>query len=122
MRKLLVNPYNAAKLSIELKEQDGLPVETIRQGFLVPQRPHQGTAPADPLGQAPPRRTPDRPMARVERRSPRSDAAGNIKLSKKKCRKKIDGLAAFVNAIAGATGEGSDDGPSVYDQHGILFL
>jgi phage terminase large subunit-like protein len=34
LRKLLVDPYNAAKLTIELAEQDGLPVESIRQGFL----------------------------------------------------------------------------------------
>jgi phage terminase large subunit-like protein len=32
----------------------------------------------------------------------RKDAAGNIKLDKEKSRKKIDGLSALVNAIAGA--------------------
>jgi phage terminase large subunit-like protein len=32
----------------------------------------------------------------------RRDPAGNIKLDKEKWKKKIDGLAALVNAMAGA--------------------
>ena len=94
LRRLLVDPYNAAKLGIELKEQDGLPVEIIRQGFLSLSDPtkqllrlvlgrqlrhggnpilrwHAGNAVAD------------------------GDAAGNIKLSKAKSRRKIDGMAAL---------------------------
>jgi phage terminase large subunit-like protein len=49
------------------------------------------------------------------------DAAGNIKLSKKKSKRKIDGMAALVNAVAGYTA-GLDDGPSVYEERGLLFV
>ncbi len=49
------------------------------------------------------------------------DAAGNVKLSKDKSREKIDGLAALVNAIAGATNE-EDGGDSVYEKRGLLIL
>jgi len=50
----------------------------------------------------------------------RRDSAGNIKLDKEKSRKKIDGMAALVNAVAGAINYG--EGPSVYDSRGPIFL
>lgn len=42
----------------------------------------------------------------------RKDAAGNIKLNKEKSRKKIDGMAALVNAIAG----------SIANTHKVKFI
>ena len=121
VRKLLVDPYNAAKLSIELREQDGLPVETIRQGFLSLSAPTKELRRLIRSGKL---RHGGHPIARwhASNAIAESDAAGNIKLNKRKSRRKIDGLAALVNAIAGATGEGSDDGPSVYESRGVLFL
>lgn len=121
LRSLLVDPYNANKLAIELKEQDGLPVEIIRQGFLSLSDPtkqllrlvrgrhflHGGN-----------------PILRWHAANAVAevDAAGNIKLSKKKSRRKIDGLAACVNAVAGYSAGSVDDGPSVYESRGLVSL
>jgi phage terminase large subunit-like protein len=120
LTKLLVDPYNAAKLSIELKEQDGLPVETIRQGFLSLSSP---TKELRRLIQSRKLRHGGHPIARwhASNAIAESDAAGNIKLSKKKSRKKIDGLAALVNAIAGATTGDIDGGASVYEKRGLIL-
>ncbi len=49
-----------------------------------------------------------------------TDAAGNIKLTKKKSSGKIDGAAATVNAIAALLAP--DAGPSVYESRGLLSL
>ena len=49
----------------------------------------------------------------------RRDSAGNIKLDKS--RKKIDGMAALVNAVAGAIGYPPEP-PCVYDKRGPLLL
>jgi phage terminase large subunit-like protein len=51
----------------------------------------------------------------------RRDAAGNIKLDKEKSRRKIDGIAALVNAVGAAI---SDPGEtrSVYEKRGVLWL
>ena len=51
----------------------------------------------------------------------RSDLAGNFKLDKEKSRRKIDGMAALVNAVAAAIAH-PDQGPSVYEGRGVLFL
>jgi phage terminase large subunit-like protein len=121
LRKILVDPYNAAKLSIELKEQDGLPVETIRQGFLSISSP---TKELRRLIRSKKLRHGGHPIARwhASNAIAEQDAAGNIKLSKKKSRKKIDGMAALVNAIAGATTGELDGGESVYESRGIVYF
>jgi phage terminase large subunit-like protein len=51
----------------------------------------------------------------------RKDSAGNIKLDKEKSRRKIDGMAALVNAVAGAIAYPPEP-PSVYEQSGGLWL
>jgi phage terminase large subunit-like protein len=50
----------------------------------------------------------------------RNDAAGNIKLDKEKSRRKFDGMAALVNAVAGATAYAEE--PSVYNTRGVIWL
>lgn len=118
VRKVLFDPYNAAKLAIELREQDGLPVEFLRQGFLSLSDPTKQLLRLI-LGQK--LRHGGNPILswHASNAIVEQDAAGNLKLSKKKSKKKIDGMAALVNAIAGAT-EGSVVGRSVYDERGIL--
>ncbi len=120
LAKLLVDPYNAAKLSIELKEQDGLPVEVIRQGFLSLSWP---TKELRRLIQSRKLRHGNNPIARwhASNAVAETDAAGNIKLSKRKSKKKIDGMAALVNAIAGLSVAGDDPGPSVYETRGLIL-
>ena len=87
------DPYNAAKLTIELAEQDGLPVESIRQGFLSLSSPTKQLKRLILSGRV---RHGGNPILRYHASNAVcvSDAAGNIKLSKAKSQKKIDGMAA----------------------------
>lgn len=50
------------------------------------------------------------------------DPADNIKLNKKDPRKRIDGIAALANAAFGIISDEGDDGPSVYEDRGIIEL
>lgn len=50
------------------------------------------------------------------------DAAGNIKMNKEKSTEKIDGAVALVMALDRAIRCGYDDGASVYDGRGLLFI
>ena len=52
----------------------------------------------------------------------RRDPAGNIKADKEKSTEKIDGAVAMIMALDRAVRGGNDDGASVYDDRGILFL
>ncbi len=52
----------------------------------------------------------------------RTDPAGNIKMDKAKSTEKIDGAVAMVMALDRAIRCGNDNGASVYDDRGILFL
>ncbi len=120
LKKLLADPYNANQLLIQLAETDGLPVEMLRQGYLSLSAPTKELLRLITCGKL---RHDANPVMRwmagnavVER-----DAAGNEKLSKKRSGKKIDGMAALVNAIAGASSN-SDGGGSVYEDRGLLFL
>jgi phage terminase large subunit-like protein len=118
-RKVFCDPYNAAKLALELKEQDGLPVEFLRQGFLSLSAPTKELLRLILCGKL---RHGGHPILRwhASNSVAEQDAAGNLKLSKKKSSKKIDGMAALVNAIAAATSEITET--SVYEERGLLFL
>ena len=52
----------------------------------------------------------------------RTDPAGNIKPDKEKSSEKIDGAVALIMALDRAIRCGGNDGGSVYDERGILFL
>lgn len=118
LRKLFADPYNATKLGLELKEQDGLPVEYLRQGFLSLSGPTKELLRLVIGGKL---RHGGNPILRwhASNAVADQDAAGNLKLSKAKSRRKIDGLAALVNAIAAALDDGGDGG-SVYETRGLL--
>lgn len=120
LKKLLVDPYNATKLAIELREQDGLPVELIRQGFLSLSAPTKALKRLVLSGRI---RHGGHPVLRWHASNAVviTDSAGNLKLCKKKSRKKIDGMAALVNAIAAMDGD-ETSGSSVYESRGLLFL
>ncbi|WP_422923731.1 terminase large subunit [Singulisphaera sp. PoT] len=122
LQKILVDPYSATKLSVELLDHDGLPVEYIRQGFYSLSSP---TKELDRLIRSGRFRHGDNPLFAwmASNAIAVKDAAGNVKLSKEKSRKKIDAMAAAVNAIAGATaGAAEGSGPTVYEERGILIL
>ena len=52
----------------------------------------------------------------------RTDPAGNIKPDKEKSTEKIDGAVATIMALDRAIRCGNDNGESVYDQRGLLFI
>ena len=52
----------------------------------------------------------------------RTDPAGNIKADKEKSTEKIDGAVATIMALDRAIRCGNDNGASVYDTRGILFI
>ena len=52
----------------------------------------------------------------------RRDPAGNIKADKEKSTEKIDGAVATIMALDRAIRCGNDNGASVYDTRGVLFL
>jgi phage terminase large subunit-like protein len=121
LRKLMLDPYNATKLAIELRDGDGIAVEFIRQGFLSLSAP---TKELERLIKSRRIRHDGNPVLAwmLGNAVLETDAADNIKLSKKKSRKKIDGAAALVNAVAAMT---EDEGGSVstaYDNGGIFVL
>ncbi len=52
----------------------------------------------------------------------RTDPAGNIKADKEKFTEKIDGAIATIMGLDRAIRCGNDNGASVYDNRGILFI
>jgi phage terminase large subunit-like protein len=107
LRKLLADPYAGTDLLSKLRDEDGLPVEDIRQGFLSLSPPTKELQ-RMVLGRK--LRHGGNPILNWHAGNAiaTQDDADNIKLSKKRSRQKIDGLAALVNAVAGAT-DGSED-------------
>jgi phage terminase large subunit-like protein len=101
IRTILCDPYNATQLLTELRDEDGLPVAEIRQGFLSLSAP---TKELERLVKGRKLRHGGNPVMRwmIGNAVAEQDAAGNLKLSKRKSRLKIDGPAALVNAIAAA--------------------
>lgn len=120
LRRLLADPYNATQLGIKLREDDGLPLEFLRQGFLSLSPP---TKELERLAISRRLRHGGNPVLRwmAGNAISVSDAAGNLKLDKSKSRQKIDGMAALVNAVAAMSGD-PDAGESVYETRGFMFL
>ena len=118
--KLMTDPYNAKKLAEDLLNLHGLPVEYLRQGYLSLS---DATKTLHELIMARKIRHGGNPILRwhASNAVAREDAAGNIKLDKGKSGKKIDGISALVNAVAGAINHPPEP-PSVYEQRGVLWL
>jgi len=118
--KLFTDPYNAKKLAEELLNNEGLPVEYHRQGYLSLSDP---TKTLHELIMARKIWHNGNPILRwhASNAVARKDSAGNIKLDKEKSRKKIDGMAALVNAVGAAISHPPEP-PSVYEQRGLLML
>lgn len=118
---IFIDPWNARDLAEDLLNDDGLPVEFLRQGLQSLSDP---TKTLRELVKARKIRHGGNPILRwhagnaVEVR----DANDNIRLDKKLSRKKIDGMAALVNAVAGAIARGGDFGPSIYETRGLVTV
>lgn len=96
---LAFDPYNAAKLvNEELAEYDGVSVVDFRQGFLTMNAPCKEF---ERLIRSEQIRHGNNPVANWMAGNviTNSDDQGNIKLSKKKSRQKIDGIVAAVMAL-----------------------
>lgn len=120
LRSILGDPHMAHGLLTQLKEDDGLPVEPIRQGFISLNDP---TKQLQRLVLSKKIRHGNNPVLKwmAGNAAAETDAAGCVKLSKKRSRQKIDGMAALVNAVA-ATTAGGDGGSSVYESRGVTVI
>ena len=120
LKIILGDPHAANGLLTQLEQDDGLPAKEIRQGFLSLSPP---TKELKRLVAEKRLRHGGHPILRwmAGNSVASTDDQENVKLSKKKSREKIDGLAAIVNAIAG-TISGEAEGESVYESRGVLTL
>lgn len=102
LAKLLVDPYNATKLAGELKEQDGLPVEYLRQGFLSLSAPTKSLLRLILSGRL---RHGGNPILRwcVNNAVTHQDGKGGLKISAKASHGPVVGVSALVNAVAAAS-------------------
>lgn len=120
LKMLLIDPWHAREIGKRLINVHGLPVEEIRQGFKSLGEPTRKVRDWIVAGKL---RHGGHPILRwhasnaVEERDP----AGNIKLTKRNPRKKIDGMAALINAAAGVI-DSPEFGPSVYETRGLISL
>ena len=120
LEKIYVDPHMATQLTHQLHDEDGLPVEYLRQGFISLNAPTQELM---RLVMSRKLRHDANPVMdwMADNACAERDAAGSVKLSKKKSTEKIDGMAALVNAIAAAT-SGALEGPSVYESRGVITV
>jgi phage terminase large subunit-like protein len=107
-----------SKLAEDLLNLHGLPVAYVRQGYLSLSDP---TKTLHELIIARKIRHGGHPILRWHASNAvvRKDPAGNIKLDKGKSRKKIDGMAALVNAIGAAIAHPDD---TVHEHPGLRWL
>lgn len=120
LRAVMIDPYNATQFCTQLAEQDGLPVQQVRQGYLSLSAP---TKELERLVVSGSLRHGGNPILKWMAANAVAvrDPSGNVKLDKAGSREKIDGLAALVNALAGVLVEPAA-GPSVYETRGLLAI
>jgi phage terminase large subunit-like protein len=118
---ILADPWNAYKLCLKLRDKHALPVEFLRQGFGSLSNPTKEFLRIAKAGKL---RTDGNPIMRacVGNAVVEMDAAGNIKLTKRRSRGKIDGAAAAINATAGVFSGAEYEGESVYEKRGVLIF
>lgn len=119
LREVAYDPWNATQIALQL-EGVGLKCTPIRQGFASltgPTKAFEGCVLSRRFRYA------KNPVLRwmFSNIAIEIDAAGNIKVSKKKSREKIDGIVAIINALARAT-LSVGDGNSVYQKRGMISV
>jgi phage terminase large subunit-like protein len=119
VREIAYDPWNATDLVTRLIEQDGFTCRPLRQGYGSLSAPTKALEAAI-VGQE--LRHDGHPVLRwcVGNVAIESDAAGNIKPSKKVSTEKIDGVYALVNAVDGMTRDAKPE--SVYLTRGVKSL
>lgn len=98
-----MDPWNAVHVGYQLLNEDGVPVNWLRQGFASLSDPTKQLERLILGGQLIHDNNPVLTWC-VSNAVKETDAAGNVKLSKKLSRERIDGAAASVNAMAGLFG------------------
>ena len=119
IREIAIDPWNATQLSIQL-QGDGFEVVTFGQGFRDMSGPTKEWEKLVVSGKL---RHGGHPVLRwmASNVSVDSDAAGNLKPSKKKSTERIDGIVAGVMALGRAL-VGGGRGTSVYEKRGLMFI
>jgi phage terminase large subunit-like protein len=123
LRGVGCDPWNATQWAVKLKEEDGINIQFVQQGFKSLSGP---TKELERLVISNKFRHGNNPVLKwmVGNAVVIQDAAGNKKLDKAKSREKIDGLAALVNALAllASDPDAENTHESVYETRGILFV
>jgi phage terminase large subunit-like protein len=119
--KLFCDPWNGKQLCERILNEHRLPLEFLRQGFASLSDP---TKRLWELIRSRKIRHDGNPVLRwmISNSVVLTDPAGNWKISKGKRAKKVDGVAALINAVAAAIASGGDIEPSVYETRGPIFL
>lgn len=120
LTSILVDPWNAYDLTLRLLNTHGLPVVKIRQIY---SHLTDATKRLGDLVAARSLRHGGQKILRLHASNAVAvqDGAGNIMLHKGKSRKKIDGIAALVNALAGAITVPEAES-SVYETESLFVL
>jgi phage terminase large subunit-like protein len=116
-----IDPYNASDMSHRLMDQDGLPIQYFRQGFLSMSAPTKGFE-RMVIGHGV--QHGGHPVATWMARNAvvATDAAGNIKPEKSKAADKIDGIVAAIMAYGGASVTPEEKPLEVRTVNGILVI
>jgi phage terminase large subunit-like protein len=120
IKGLFIDPWNARRIGPAFAEKHGIPVMQLRQGWASLNSP---TKMLWDLVGARKIRHQNNPILRWHALNAviKLDAGGNWKIDKSKRTRKIDGLAALIDAIAAAM-ETPPEEPSVYETPGNLLL
>jgi phage terminase large subunit-like protein len=120
LRGMYFDRYNATQLCTQLAESDGIAIEYLTQGFISLSPPTKELLRLVLAGKI---RHGNHPILlwAISNAIAEEDAAGNVKLSKKKSRQKIDPAAALVNAIARAMSD-ANPGGSIYNERDLVLL
>ena len=111
--------WNATQISIQLTEEEGLPMSSVVQGFKSQSEPCKRIEADMAKGIL---NHGGNPILRshASNVSVKEDPTGNIKIDKLKSSEKVDGMAALADAYA--CWLANDEQESVYNDHGIKSL
>lgn len=116
-----IDPFSASDMARRLLNEDGLPIEYFRQGFLSMNAPTQGFE-RMVIGHG--LQHGGHPVATWMARNAvvAKDAAGNLKPEKSKAADKIDGIVAAIMAYGGASMTPEEKPVQVRTVNGVLVI
>ena len=119
IREIAIDPWNSTQLALQL-QGDGFEVVTFGQGFRDMTAP---TKELEKLVMSGKLHHGGHPVLRwmASNVAVETDAAGNLKPSKKKSTERIDGIVATIMAL-GRSLVAENKGPSVYEERGLIYI